>query len=63
MRIPLVCAVSDDDGHSFDTFGKYVDGKRMIAFTKRCFYLESDPASTYCYPSAIEVEGGFLVAY
>ncbi len=63
MRTPLVCAVSDDDGHSFDTFGKYVGGKEMIAFTKRSFYLEDDPASTYCYPSAIEVEGGFLVAY
>ena len=62
-RIPLVCAVSDDDGHSFDTFGKYVGGKEMISFRNRAFMIEDDPASTYCYPSVFEVDGGFLVAY
>lgn len=62
-RTPLVCAVSDDRGRSFDCFGKYVGGKQMIEFANRAFYLEDDLTSTYCYPAVIEVDGGFLVAY
>jgi len=62
-RCPLVCAVSDDGGRSFDRFGKYVSGKEMIEFSKRAFYLEDDLTSTYCYPSVTDVKDGFLVAY
>ena len=62
-RTPLVCAVSDDRGRSFDSFGSYVNGKKMIEFSSRAFYLEDDLTSTYCYPSIIAVKDGFLVAY
>ena len=62
-RTPLVCAVSNDRGRSFDCFGKYVAGKQMIEFANRAFYVEDDLTSTYCYPAIIEVDGGFLVAY
>ena len=62
-RTPLVCAVSDDRGRSFDSFGSCVNGKKMIEFSCRAFYLEDDLTSTYCYPSIIAVKDGFLVAY
>lgn len=62
-RTPLVCAVSDDRGRSFDSFGSCVNGKKMIEFSRRAFYLEDDLTSTYCYPSIIAVKDGFLVAY
>lgn len=62
-RTPLVCAVSDDGGRSFDCSFGYVDGKKMIAFTSRAFLLESDTESTYCYPAIMETKDGFLVAY
>jgi hypothetical protein len=62
-RTPLVCAVSDDRGRSFDCFGSYVGGKKMIEFANRAFYLEDDLTSTYCYPAVIEVKDGFLAAY
>ncbi len=62
-RTPLVCAVSDDKGRSFDCFGSYVNGKKMIAFTNRSFLLEDDLSSTYCYPSIMATRDGFLVAY
>ncbi|MBE6597460.1 MAG: exo-alpha-sialidase [Ruminococcaceae bacterium] len=62
-RTPFVCAVSDDDGHSFNTYGSYVNGPKMIEFSKRAFLLEDSYADTYCYPSLIETKDGFLVAY
>ena len=62
-RTPLVCAVSDDSARSFDCSGGCISGKRMIEFSRRAFLLEDDPASTYCYPSVMEVADGFLVAY
>ena len=35
----------------------------MKKFAKNLFAIENDPANTYCYPSMIEVEHGFLIAY
>ena len=46
-RSPLVCAVSEDDGITFD----------------RIFALEDDPNNGYCYPAIIEGEDYFLVSY
>lgn len=46
-RTPLVCAVSDDNGKSFE----------------KIFALEDDPDNGYCYPAVIDGEGYFLVAY
>lgn len=46
-RSPYVCALSTDDGKTFD----------------KMFYLEDDIKNSYCYPALIECEGGFLCAY
>jgi hypothetical protein len=35
----------------------------MKKFSQGLFAVENDPANTYCYPSMIEVKGGFLIAY
>lgn len=46
-RTPLVCAVSEDDGYSFE----------------KIFALEDDPDNGYCYPAIIEGDNYFLVSY
>lgn len=46
-RTPLMLSVSEDGGKTF----------------VRSYLLEDDPKNAYCYPSIIEVEGGFLVGY
>ena len=62
-RRPLVCAVSKDDGISFGDFTDFTTSAKMKKFASRLYAVEDDPANTYCYPSMIEVEGGFLMAY
>ena len=62
-RTPFVCAVSTDDGKSFDTTGNPPVGGSLSYFAKSAYLLEDDYRDSYCYPSAIEVEDGFLVAY
>ena len=62
-RTPLVCAVSEDRARSFDPSHSGVGGNAMIAFANRAFLLEDDTSSTYCYPSVMAVQDGFLVAY
>ena len=46
-RTPLVCAVSDNDGKSFD----------------RVFFLEDDPENGYCYPAIFDGGEYALIAY
>lgn len=46
-RTPLVCAVSDNDGESFD----------------RVFFLEDDPTNGYCYPAIFDGDDYALIAY
>lgn len=46
-RTPLVCAVSDNDGQSFD----------------RIYYLETDPENSYCYPAVFDGGNYMLVSY
>lgn len=46
-RSPLVCAVSIDDGKSFNKW----------------FYLEDDLENGYCYPAIYGIEDGVLFAY
>ena len=62
-RTPLVCAVSRDDGASFQDFGGFSDGKQMIEFAKHTYLLEDCDKDTYCYPSILETRDGFLCAY
>lgn len=62
-RTPLACAVSRDDGHSFADPGTCGNHARMKAFAENLYLLEDDPTQSYCYPSILEVEGGFLAAY
>ena len=62
-RTPLVCAVSDDDGFSFNDFADVTNGKKMIAFSKSAYLLEESEKDTYCYPSIFETKDGFLCAY
>lgn len=46
-RTPLVCAVSDNDGKSFD----------------RIYFLENDPENGYCYPAIFDGGDYALIAY
>lgn len=46
-RTPLICAVSDNDGKSFD----------------RIFFLEDDPENGYCYPAIYDGGDFALIAY
>ena len=62
-RRPLVCAVCRDDGASFQNFTDFTTSAKMKKFSQGLFAVENDPANTYCYPSMIEVKGGFLIAY
>ena len=62
-RTPFVCAVSDDDGMSFNDLSGFDKGKKMMKFRDNAFLLEDSPDDTYCYPSIIETKDGFLVAY
>jgi hypothetical protein len=62
-RTPFVCAVSDDDGHSFNDFTEFTDGKKMMCFAEHTFLLEDSTDDVYCYPSIIETKDGFLCAY
>ena len=34
-----------------------------MPFVKYCCYIEDDRNESYCYPAAIEVEDGIIVAY
>lgn len=46
-RTPLVCAVSDNDGKSFE----------------RIYFLEDDPENGYCYPAIFDGGDYALIAY
>ncbi len=46
-RTPLVCAISENDGKTFE----------------RIYALEDDPNNGYCYPAIIEGDDYFLVSY
>ncbi|MBQ9736441.1 MAG: exo-alpha-sialidase [Clostridia bacterium] len=62
-RTPLLCAVSTDDGRSFDTTDYVSANGAYRGFRDRLFLIEDDESESYCYPEMIEVEGGFLVGY
>ena len=63
-RRPFVCAVSTDDGMSFNDFIDLADDvQKMRDFASHTFCLEDSLKDTYCYPSIIETNDGFLVAY
>jgi len=62
-RTPLVCAISRDDGRSFDTTGRTPANGHLNAFADACYFIEDDQTDSYCYPSVIETAGGFLVSY
>ena len=64
MRTPLLLAVSDDDGHSFDTTDKTPAHGAMKNFVKNnLYYIEDDLNDTYCYPAIIDTNDGFLISY
>ncbi|MBQ9783793.1 MAG: exo-alpha-sialidase [Clostridia bacterium] len=62
-RTPLACAVSRDDGHSLHAKGVTAASGALVPMNPCVRLLEDDYSDSYCYPSMIEVEGGFLVAY
>jgi hypothetical protein len=54
----------DTEGGNF--FIKKDFSKRVgefLPFIKHCCYIEDSFEDTYCYPAAIEVKDGILVAY
>ena len=62
-RAPLLCAVSEDGGRSFDSTGQTVHRGFMEPFEKRLYALETELECSYCYPAIQETKDGFLVAY
>lgn len=62
-RTPLICAVSEDDGRSFDTTNKAPVNRQMKHFAENAYYIEDDINDSYCYPAIIEVNDGFLISY
>lgn len=62
-RTPFLCAVSDDDGRSFDTTGKTFANGGTRAFMESLYYIEDDLGDSYCYPAIIATRDGFLVSY
>jgi len=62
-RTPIVCAVSSDDGHLFETSGKTLANDCLKSFVNSTYLLEDDYSNSYCYPAVIETKDGFLVAY
>lgn len=62
-RSPLICAVSRDGGLSFiESFRTFTAGG-FDPFVRDCYFLEDDLKESYCYPSILEVNDGFLVSY
>ena len=62
-RTPIVCALSDNDGHSFADRGITSVNGGLRRFTENTYLLETDLTNSYCYPSIQEVKDGFLVSY
>lgn len=62
-RTPLLCALSQDDGRSFDTTDTDAQNGALRGFRDRLFFIESDESESYCYPAMIETKDGFLVSY
>jgi len=65
-RAPFVCAVSQDDGASFQRWKTGTSrtlGREL--FNASCYYLEDDEENGYCYPALMEADQGasILVAY
>ena len=58
-RSPLLCAISQDGGKSFE------NTKQVFSpnFVNDCVLIEDDLNESYCYPAVIETKDGFLVAY
>lgn len=62
-RTPLVCAVSRDGGQSFIPVGRTTTGRDTEAFCADLFCLEESRTDSYCYPSILGLDDGFLVSY
>ena len=63
-RTPLVCAISRDRGAIFTTpYKNPANPAETKYFTNACYCLEDDTTNSYCYPTVLEVENGFLVSY
>ena len=62
-RTPLAIAVSRDDGRSLHARGITSSAGALVPLNGQVLLLEDDPRDSYCYPSIIEVDGGFLVAF
>ena len=62
-RTPFIMAMDDKGGEFFieKDFSERVG--EFLPFIKHCCYIEDSFEDTYCYPAAIEVEDGILVAY
>ncbi len=62
-RTPLVLAIGGENGENLGLDGATFRNGGLIPFQKNCYLLEDDETNSYCYPSMIETEDGFLVAY
>lgn len=62
-RTPYVCAISTNGGLSFVDMTKTFQGGGFQDFTQNCYLLEDDTTNSYCYPTVIALDDGFLVAY
>lgn len=62
-RTPFIMAMDTEGGNFFieKDFSSRVG--EFLPFIKHCCYIEDSFENTYCYPAAIEVKDGILVAY
>jgi len=62
-RTPIVVSLCDNDGRSLDDPTKTGAHNELADVVNNTYLLEDDMTNSYCYPSIVEVEGGFLVSY
>lgn len=62
-RTPLVLTVSTLDGRDLNDPTKTAADGGLAPVAKRTFLLEEDRENSYCYPAALAVKDGILVAY
>ena len=62
-RTPIVVTVSENDGMDFSHEHLVLADVGLLKITYNTYLLEDDMTQSYCYPSIVEVNDGFLVSY
>ena len=62
-RTPLACAVSLDDGRSFQLSNKGSVNSDLKKMADLLYLIEDDTTESYCYPAITDTGDGFTVGY